>query len=157
MNREVLLIAEQIKDAYEGNPWYGRNMKQLLSEIGETIAFEKPAGQHSILELLWHMIAWKEFIISRLRTDNDKPLHYFEERDWMQLDHSDKKLWKEGLKKFHELHTELVDIIWQQKDELLAQKVSERNYDFRKLLHGIVEHDIYHIGQVAYIVKMLKK
>ena len=156
MNREMLLIAEQLKDSHEGDPWYGRSVKAILDEIDESIAFEKPNGQHSILELLWHMITWKEFTISRLRNNNDQSLTFFEKIDWRELDHSDKSLWKQGLKKFAQLHNELADLIQQQKDELLSQPVEERNYDFRKLLHGIIEHDIYHLGQIAYIKKLLQ-
>jgi hypothetical protein len=32
--------------------------------------------------------------------------------------------------------------------------VDERKYNFRKLLHGLIQHDIYHLGQIAYIKKI---
>jgi uncharacterized damage-inducible protein DinB len=157
MNREILLLAEQIKDTYQGEPWFGRSTKEILNEIDEAIAFEKPNGQHSILELLWHMVTWKEFVINRLLNSNDKSIHYFEEKDWQKLDHSDRTLWQQGLQQFIQLHNELIEIIRQQKDEILSQRVNDKNYDFRKLLFGIKDHDIYHLGQIAYIKKMLQK
>lgn len=157
MNREILLIAEQLKDAYNGEPWFGRNIHEILNEIDEVIVFEKPEGQHSILALLWHMITWKEFTISRLRNDSHKSVEYFEQYDWRELNHSDKTLWQKGLQQFSHRHSELVDIVQQQKDEILSNVVAGREYDFRKLLYGIVQHDIYHIGQIAYIKKMLQK
>ncbi|HWJ25987.1 MAG TPA: DinB family protein [Flavisolibacter sp.] len=157
MNREILLIAEGIKDAYEGQPWFGRSVKEILNEIDESIVFEKPDGQHSILELLWHMITWKEFTINRIRNDNTTSVHYFEENDWRELDHSDKSLWQHGLQRLAKVQNELVEVVQQQKDDLLAQRVNERNYNFRKLIDGIKEHDIYHVGQIAYIKKMLEK
>jgi hypothetical protein len=157
MNSEILLIAEGIKDVYEGQPWFGKNLKQLVNEIDERIVFEKPNGQHSIVELLWHMITWKEFTSSRLRNDTAKPIQYFEEYDWRRLDHSDKTLWQQGLQQLSKIHNELVEVIQQQKDDLLSQKVHERNYGFRKLLNGIKEHDIYHSGQIAYIKKLLQQ
>lgn len=157
MNREILLLAEQIKTAYEGDPWFGRNVREILSEINEAVVFEKPGGQHSILELLWHMITWKEFTISRLRNDNSISLQYFEKNDWRELDHSDKSLWQQGLKQFSQLHNELVEVLQQQEDELLSKRVEGRQYDFRKLIYGIVQHDIYHLGQIAYVKKMLRK
>lgn len=157
MNREILLIAEQLKDAYHGEPWFGRSINEILNEVDNEIVFVKPEGQHSIVELLWHMITWKEFTISRLRNDENKPVKYFEENDWRKLDHSDKTLWQQGLQQFSKLHNELVEVIRQQKDEILSQRVNDRKYDFRKLLNGIVQHDIYHLGQIAYIKKMLQK
>lgn len=157
MNREILQIVEQLKDVYEGEPWFGRSIKEILSEIDEAIVFEKPKGQHSILELLWHMITWKEFAISRLRNDNQIPIKYFEENDWRELDHSDKTLWQQGLQQFAKIHNQLIEVIQQQKDEILSKRVDDRKYDFRKLLYGIIQHDIYHLGQIAYSKKMMEK
>ena len=155
MNQEIQKIVEKIREVYEGNPWFGRSARELLSEVDEKVAFEKPSGQHSILELLWHMNIWKEFTISRLRPDNKKQLEYFDKNDWQVLDHSDKTLWKQALDRYNDLHKELLYFIAQQKDELLSQTVSEKKYDFRKLLYGAIDHDIYHLGQIAYIRKLL--
>lgn len=155
MNKEILYIIERLRDAYEGDPWFGRNVQSLLSEVDEKTAFVKPEGQHSIVELVWHMITWKEFTVSRIRNDNKIPMRYFETSDWRQLDHSDSTLWKKGLQRLDEVHRELVNLVQQQTDELLDQTVSERTYDFRKLLNGIIEHDIYHAGQIAYIRKVV--
>jgi len=156
MNGEMLFLSEQIKDAYEGDPWFGRNAKTLLSEVDEAMVFEKPNGQHSIVELLWHMINWREFTISRFKKDNGNDLHYFEINDWRKLDHSNKNLWQQGLQRLQQTQDELIELLQQQNDELLNQNVEERNYNFRKLLNGIVQHDIYHLGQIAYLKKLLK-
>jgi uncharacterized damage-inducible protein DinB len=73
------------------------------------------------------------------------------------LDETNKDLWQhEGLKKLELTQTKLVDVLQQQKDSLLVQTVPERTYNFRTLLYGIVQHDIYHLGQIAYITKLLK-
>lgn len=157
MDREIVLLQQQMKDAFEGEPWFGRSTKAILSEINESLAFEKPQGQHSILELLWHMINWKEFALSRLHKTSTHPMKYFEENDWRNLDHNDKTLWKKGLEKFSALHHGLVVAVGALTDEILSQKVEEREYDFRNLLYGIIEHDIYHLGQIAYVKKLLQK
>ena len=146
-----------MEDAYEGEPWFGRSIGELLSEIDESIAFEKPGGQHSIIELIWHMATWKEFTISRLKEREDKTLHHFESEDWRELDHSDRSLLQKGKNEFERLHNELLSLLKHQEDDILTQKVKERNYDFRKLLNGIIQHDIYHIGQIAYVKKLLGK
>ncbi|HEX2609302.1 MAG TPA: DinB family protein [Flavisolibacter sp.] len=157
MNTEILRIAEQAKDTYQGDPWFGRNMKELLSEIDERIAFDKPNDQHSILELLWHIITWKEFTITRLRDDATRKLYHFEELDWRELDHNDKSLWKKGLQRLAEVQNELVEVLQQQQDRILIEIVPERTYTFSKLLYGIVQHDIYHLGQIAYVKKMMSE
>jgi len=74
----------------------------------------------------------------------------------MKLDHNDKTLWKKGLDRLEQVQNELIKILQVQNDDVLSKQVKERTYDFRKLLHGISEHDIYHLGQVAYLTKLLK-
>lgn len=157
MNQEINVIVTQLKDAFEGDPWWGRNANALLGEVDETIAMQKPSGQHSILELVWHMINWKEFAISRLHEIDGKDLHYFESNDWRHLDHGHKSLWHQGVERLHYVHNELVGLLEQQSDELLDRNVAEREYTYRKLFNGVLQHDIYHLGQVAYIVKMVRK
>ena len=155
MNKEMQYIARQITDAYEGDPWFGRNAKALLSEVNEQTAFEKPNGQHSMVELVWHMVNWREFVISRFTKDSTKDITYFEVNDWRALDHSDKALLQQGLQRLHQTQAELLEVIGNESDALLDKNVEERSYTFRKLLHGILQHDIYHLGQIAYLQKLL--
>lgn len=155
MQAEIALIIGQLKESYEGEPWFGRNIKALLFEVDEETAAQKINGQHSILELLYHMIVWREFTISRLEPSG-KSISYFEENDWQKLDHADKTLWQKGLQKLEATQAELIRVLQQQDDAILERIVSDRQYNFRKLLYGIVQHDIYHTGQIAFIAKALK-
>jgi uncharacterized damage-inducible protein DinB len=156
MNTEILNIAEQLKDVYEGEPWFGRNAKALLQDAGAVDVFHKLNGQHSILELLWHVITWRDFTLSRLQPSSVQNSRYFEQQDWQLSNVTNTNLWHDGLKKLELTQMELVDVLQQQKDSLLVQTVPERTYTFRTLLYGIVQHDIYHLGQIAYITKLLK-
>lgn len=156
MNREILLIAEQLKDAYEGDPWFGRPAKELLGEVAKENAFTKLNDQHSTLELLWHMVTWREFTTECLREKDNPNTRKFEDLDWRKLDHSNQDLWQEGLQRLHETQTELIAALQQEEDAILPQQVKGRQYDYRKLLNGIVQHDIYHLGQIAYINKQLR-
>ena len=156
MNNEILHIIEQLRDAFEGDPWYGRSLKALLSEVNEDIAFERPSGQHSILELVWHMVNWRAFTVACIAKDGTKPLSSFEENDWQVLDHADKSLWQKGLKDLYQSQEELVQLLQGLQDSILEETVPDRNYNFRKLFDGIVQHDVYHLGQIAYLTKLLK-
>ncbi|MBD0375728.1 MAG: DinB family protein [Flavisolibacter sp.] len=151
---EISFIIEQLKDAYEGDPWFGRNIKSLLADVEEQAAFEKVSNQHSILDLVWHMITWREFAIDRLQQKPQMQLKYFEQNDWRQLDYSNKTLWQQVLERLQQTQDELIQLLKKQKDEILDKPIPERNYTFRKLLHGIIQHDVYHMGQVAYIQKI---
>ena len=41
-------------------------------------------------------------------------------------------------------------------DAFLKEIVDYRKYNFRFLINGMIEHNIYHLGQIAYLNKILK-
>ncbi len=157
MKNEIQNVIDACKETYAGDPWFGRSAKKILSEITAEESLQKPNGQHSILELLYHMINWREFTISRLQPEKGKNSDYFGKNDWVDLDHNDKTLWKSGLKHLEKTQKELLKLIELLEEEKLTKIVPERKYDFSYLLHGVVQHDIYHIGQIAYAKKMLNR
>lgn len=60
------------------------------------------------------------------------------------------------MQKLDEMQSELIDVLQKEKDNRLIEIVPGRKYNFRDLLYGIVQHDIYHIGQIAYLTKLLQ-
>ena len=155
MNTEIQKIIALLQDAYNGDPWFGRSVKSLIADVKEENVFEKPNDQHSILEMLWHMILWREFIINRFGEDK-KPPEYFEENDWRNLDHTDTTLWEKGWRRLDETQTQLIETLLLQQDSILETTVPRRNYIFKKMLYGIIAHDIYHVAQITYVNKMLQ-
>ena len=157
MNTQILLLSERIRDAWDGDPWFGRNIRELLDEVDGPVAIVQPEGQHSILELVLHMAAWKEFTISRMKNDG-QPLAYFEEIDWRPITHTgDASLqWASALDELNRMHEELLELLQQQEDAVFLLPVPGKSYTYRNLLFGILEHDIYHAGQVAYVKKLVQ-
>ena len=154
MNNELKMYAAQLNENFAGEPWFGRNIQVNLKEINEDIASQKPNGQHSMLELLYHMINWRLFTINRLEKSS-ATVKSFEENDWQVLDHQDKSLWQKGIEQLNDTQQRLLNLINTMKDEDLQSPVHERDYENRTLINGIIQHDIYHLGQIAYIKKML--
>jgi hypothetical protein len=75
--------------------------------------------------------------------------------DWRPLDpavHS----WEEGLRQFQQLNQQIIAILQGKDDDFLKEIVDFRQYNFRFLLNGYIQHNIYHIGQVAYCKKLLE-
>ena len=155
-NAEIQLLVDQLNEIYEGEPWHGKGVKAILNQVNTDLVFQKPGGQHSILELVWHMMNWKEFALNRL-LKSDKDLKHFEESDWRELDHTDKTLWEKGLQRFWEVHQQFMETLQKQHDTILNKPVQGRHYNYRRLLNGIREHDLYHAGQIIFIQKLLQK
>lgn len=64
--------------------------------------------------------------------------------------------WKKALAEFKSIHKKIVAILNAKDDDFLREIVDYRKYNYRFLLNGMIEHTIYHIGQIAYLNKLLK-
>jgi uncharacterized damage-inducible protein DinB len=157
MNKEIQHIISLLKATYEGDPWHGRSVKSLLSEADAEMGLKKPSkNSHTIAELVYHMVTWRDFAISRLRPEEGKDTAYFEKIDWRKLDLKNTATWQQGLALLEESQQRLVTLLEEYNDSILPEPVDERKYNFRTLLYGVVNHDIYHAGQIAYAWKLLK-
>lgn len=156
MNKEIQYIIASLQRTLEGEPWYGRPVVTMLQEIDPAMAYKKPGkNAHSLADLLYHMITWAEFTLARLKGDQQKDDNYFEPIDWRPIDPA-VQTWQQGVKQFKDLNDQIISILQQKDDNLLKEMVDFRQYNFRFLLNGYIQHNIYHIGQVAYLKKLLE-
>jgi hypothetical protein len=127
----------------------------MLDEIDPAIVYKKPNKQHSLIELLYHMITWADFTLHRIKGDKEKDMAVFEELDWRKVDPK-VHIWKKGLAEFKAIHKDIIELLNEKDDAFLKEIVDYRKYNFRFLLNGLIQHNIYHIGQVAYVKKLLQ-
>ena len=64
--------------------------------------------------------------------------------------------WNELLARWNQSRDMLEDKIRKFPIEDLAKQVSGRSYPYETMLRGIVQHAIYHSGQIAMILSMLR-
>ncbi len=156
MNKEVQSIIRRMENVNNGQPWFGRSVYSILDEVSSRKAGIKPNGsEHSMLELLWHMNTWAGFTLKRLEKDKEKDLAAFEQLDWRVLNPK-VHTWKKGLAEFKRTQKKIITILKKRKDTFLKEIVDYRKYNYRFLLNGMIEHNIYHLGQIAYLHKMLQ-
>lgn len=155
MNKETQSIIRRIENVNSGEPWFGRAVFVILEEVDAKKVSIKPNGtEHSMLELLYHMITWADFTLKRLEKNNKMDMAAFEKMDWRELN---PKLhtWKKALAEFKAIHKKIIALLDKKDDDFLLEIVDYRKYNYRFLLNGMIEHTIYHLGQVAYLNKML--
>jgi uncharacterized damage-inducible protein DinB len=156
MNKELQSIIRNLQNVNSGQPWFGRPVYEMLEEIDPSIVYKKPNGNsHSLIELLYHMITWAEFTLKRVEDDKEQDLSAFEKSDWRDIDPA-KHTWEYGLAEFKSIHKKLITLLDKKDDELLKENVDYRKYNFRFLLNGLIQHNIYHIGQIVYVKKLLE-
>jgi len=147
---------QRIADAYRAATlivaWYGPSLAELLAQISPQLAIVPPMpGAHSISQLLQHLLLWNE----RVRNTSDAhPLPAWQaEKEWAEPPIP----WNELLSRWNQSRDLLEERIRKFPVEDLQKQVPGRSYPYEKLLEGIVQHTIWHAGQIAMISSLLRR
>ncbi len=155
MNKEIQSIIRHIENVHNGEPWFGKAVFTLLEEVNISTVYEKPNdAPHSQIDLLYHMITWADFTLKRLEKNTISDLKATENLDWREINPK-KHNWSKGLKELKTILKKIITILKKKDDGFLKEIVDYRKYNYRFLLNGMIEHNIYHIGQIAFLNKML--
>ena len=75
------------------------------------------------------------------------------ELDWPVVTNTSDVSWNLAMESFFAHHTKLVERIKVFSDERLDATVPGRTYNFYRLFHSVIQHAIYHAGQIALLKK----
>lgn len=153
---EVERILDQMDRAFAGEAWHGPNLTRLLEGVTAQEAVQHPiAGAHSIWELVNHIAAWNEIMRRELEGE---ALEINTEMDWPGVGEASEAAWKAALGKLRENRARIRKKVATLRDEQLDEKPAARTENTRYvMLHGLVQHDLYHAGQIAILKKAFEK
>ena len=150
MATEIDRIVRQLEKTFNQQPWYGPSIMGTLTGIDPETINHRYGSTHSIIELVLHMTSWRTFATKRLQGDNT-----FEVSPEMNF--PAKGTWEEALVALNQSQQALVEAAKRFPEDRLGELVPSKTqrYTYYTLLHGIVQHDVYHLGQIAYISKSI--
>jgi len=143
-------IADQLKRAFDGQAWHGQSVLELLKDMGAEEAVARPVpGRHTIWEIVLHNIVWNTMAFESVggKAMRNLPL----EEDWPRVEEYSEDAWRTTLEKLGEVKVSLVRAISEFGDERLDDTVPGRSYSYYVLFHGLIQHNIYHAGQIAIL------
>ena len=73
--------------------------------------------------------------------------------DWRKINDATEQAWSNAVQSLFKTKDELAAAMEQFPDTRLTEIVPGRKYDFYYLFHGIVQHSLYHAGQIALLKK----
>jgi len=150
-------LLNSIQEAFDGNPWYGISVMEKLNSIDWYSANAVPRdGKKSVAQLLGHMINWRVFVLKKLQGATDFDIEMNSESDWPQIEIKNEEDWNQLRTELQQTQLELVRLLANFQDNWLDTTVPGKDYDFRHLVDGICQHDIYHLGQIGLIQGMSK-
>jgi len=150
---QIELIADQLQRSYSGEAWHGPSVQELLAGVTAEQALARPLAQgHCIWELTMHIGVWMSAARRRLAGD---PAKLTPEEDWPLIDRGSRIAWQQTLDALEQEHTQLKAAICAFPESSLENQTPEKNYSLGFLLHGVVQHNLYHAGQIALLKKAL--
>ncbi len=147
---------KQVNQIYSGRPWYGYSIVARLKKTALSQVCIQPAGMHSVYQQVHHIISWREAVLARL---TDKPVEQIKidsEQDWpTNPKNISQAQWNALLKKLETTHNKFVAFLKSKDDSFLDTPYRRSTFEF--LINGIIEHDIYHAGQLGLAAAASKK
>ncbi|MEO6315762.1 MAG: DinB family protein [Chitinophagaceae bacterium] len=155
MKSEINSILSSLQRTSTGHPWYGRAVYEIIKESSSDRQYIRPtSNSHSLAELLYHMVTWAEFVQKRIEKEPIKDMAAFDALDWRPID-PDLHDMEKGLMALQAAHNNIIALLQEKDDSFLEEKCDYRDYNFDYLLNGLIQHNIYHLGQIAYLHKLL--
>lgn len=146
---EVARMLDQMRRAWNGDAWHGPPLWPLLADVSATEAETRPiAGAHTIAELVFHLAFWKGVARRRVLGEHIVPP---DAEGWPTQRLAEEAAWNERRTLLRTHQTELEETVAALTDDHLDAPVAGKNYNVYVLLHGILQHDIYHMGQIALL------
>jgi uncharacterized damage-inducible protein DinB len=150
---EIHRILDQLERVSEGNAWHGPAVRELMKGISAQQAAAKPVpAGHNIWEIVLHMTAWQDVARRRLAREVviDLPAH----SDWSSVTNTSETAWQQAVEHLFQSKQQLHRVISQLDDERLNDPVPGKDYSVYVLLHGVIQHNLYHAGQIAVLKKL---
>src|SRR5579863_5977155 len=148
---EVERIQDQLKRAFRGEAWHGAALMELLRETPVDLAPAKPLEHaHSIWEIVLHIMAWHNEVARRL---GGKITELSVEQDWPPVGDVDESDWKQTLRDLEKSYENLQAVLAKLSDADLLKPAPRRPFNMYVMAHGIIQHTLYHAGQIAVLKK----
>jgi uncharacterized damage-inducible protein DinB len=153
---ETARLADQIRRAFQGDAWHGDSIKKLLAGVTAATAAARPIkNAHSIWELVLHISAWDDAVFRRI---GGAAVELTKEQDFPPVKDTSAAAWRQTLSHLKQTHNQLIKAVAAVPDSRLQDQVpgkTEDYYDFYHMFSGIVQHELYHAGQIALLKKAL--
>lgn len=161
MVTEIERIADELGRAHHGDPWHGSSARAVLAGVTAPQAAARPLpNAHTIWELVLHVAAWRREVARRLAGgEPGLPAS----GDWPAMPAPPTAdAWSSALSSFEASARELLAAVTRSDPEGLDTLIGgDRSREvgtgvsWYVMLHGVSQHDAYHMGQVALLRKLL--
>ncbi|MBF4493451.1 DinB family protein [Flavobacterium sp. JLP] len=146
-------ISNLYQSIYNGNPWLEVTLAHTLENVTAAQAYRKVnPNLNTIWEIVNHLIQWRRNILRRVQGETVlTPDHNY----FVPVLDSSEAAWEQSIQNLAKSQ-ELWNAFFEDFDDADLDKIYVNNgHTFYEHIHGIIQHDVYHLGQIVILKKFI--
>jgi len=145
--REVERIAGMLQQTLEGRPYYGLSVLAALDGVTAEVALRRPPwSSHCIWDIVLHLTAELTYAAQVLA--GTAPRYG---KTWPEITDTSEAAWLAALADLKRANRVLVAAVRELDDGVLDQRPARVRGPYYFMLHGTVQHNAYHAGQISLL------
>ena len=148
-------IKSLFEKLYHGDPWLDLNTVTVLADLTAAQAAERVIpNANTIWEIVNHLISWRENVLRRVQGEviQTPASNYIE-----PIGDISERAWSDTLKRLAETQKAWVTFLTAFDEAQFENKYPVNQLSYYEHIHGIIQHDAYHLGQIVLLKKLVKK
>lgn len=155
MNTLLRHHIKHFEEFFNGSPWYGSNYTTIIGDLTDEEANWWPANGHSIHRLLLHMIKWRRALTEILLGNKEYTASVEDPDNWPKAEEIINIRWEDTKAAFELQQRIILEKLQEKSDEFLEEEfIPGRKFGW--LIQGVIDHDLYHLGQIAFIRNLIR-
>lgn len=147
---EIERIAGLLAETFEGEPYYGPSVLGTLENVTADVAARKPRwSAHSIWDLVAHLTAELDYARDVLEGTAGPWIEG--ETTWPAVTDLSEAAWDRAVRDLEKANRALVQAVKRLDDAVLDRKPIRVRGPFYVMLHGTLQHSVYHAGQISLL------
>lgn len=151
--KETDRIAKLFEDLYAGSPWIDVTITANLNKLNAQQAEKRIYKDwNTVWEIVNHMISWREAVLQRIEGKILKsPDNNFIE----PIQDTSPKAWEETLSRLEASQHAWISYLKNFNEADFEKVYPSNEMTYYEHIHGILQHDAYHLGQIVIMIKQL--
>ena len=151
--KEIKRTVKLFKDLYDGDPWIGVTIHETLQNIHADKAAKKLQPQlNSIWQITNHIINWRENVLKRLQGQViTTPTNNY----MVSIFDTSEEAWQQTVQQMKASQEKWIAFLKNFDKEDFEEKYAGNDMSYYEQIHGILQHDCYHLGQIVFLTKTI--
>ena len=150
---ESLRLISLFEKLYDGSPWVDVNLVSILEPITANQASRRVLPNcNTIWEITNHIILWRQNVLQRI---NGAIIEATETNYFEPVKDTSKDAWTNTLSTLKATHEKWIQFLRNFESLQFETLYAANNMTYYEHIHGILQHDCYHLGQIVLLAKQV--